>query len=149
MESEISDADALGFGTHILVVVYGLEGSTVHHPPPPHNTPPPIFFLFLWMSENFGLHSLFLPTSIIMKTTARGRYNGTYIMHTNYVYFQKKYLILSHLVFIVATKNTKKHWCKPRLEGQINELRKDLSRIEQMDKGTMKDSDMRNRLMKK
>ena len=31
----------------------------------------------------------------------------------------------------------------------INELRKDLSRIEQMDRGAMKDSDMRNRLMKK
>ena len=42
-----------------------------------------------------------------------------------------------------------KYWWKRRLEGQINELRKDLSRIEQMDRGAMKDSDMRNRLMKK
>ena len=42
-----------------------------------------------------------------------------------------------------------KPWWKRRLEGQINELRKDLSRIEQMDRGAMKDSDMRNRLMKK
>ena len=40
-------------------------------------------------------------------------------------------------------------WWKRRLEGQINELRKDLSRLEQMDRGAMKDSDMRNRLMKK
>ena len=42
-----------------------------------------------------------------------------------------------------------KPWWKCRLEGQINELhiRKDLSRIEQMDRGAMKDSDtcMRNR----
>ena len=42
-----------------------------------------------------------------------------------------------------------KPWWKRRLEGQINELRKHLSRIEQMDRGAMKDSDMRNRLMKK
>ena len=42
-----------------------------------------------------------------------------------------------------------KPWWKRRLEGQINELRKDLSRIEQMDRGAMKYSDMRNRLMKK
>ena len=42
-----------------------------------------------------------------------------------------------------------KLWWKRRLEGQINELRKDLSRIEQMDRGAMKNSDMRNRLMKK
>ena len=42
-----------------------------------------------------------------------------------------------------------KPWWKHRLEGQINELRKDLSIIEQMDRGAMKDSDMRNRLMKK
>ena len=42
-----------------------------------------------------------------------------------------------------------KPWWKRRLEGQINELRKDLIRIEQMDRGAMKDSDMRNRFMKK
>ena len=42
-----------------------------------------------------------------------------------------------------------KRWWKRKLEVQINELRKDLSRIEQMDRGAMKDSDMRNRLMKK
>ena len=40
-------------------------------------------------------------------------------------------------------------WWKRRLEGQIKELRKDLSRIEQMNKGAMKDSDIRNRLMEK
>ena len=42
-----------------------------------------------------------------------------------------------------------KPWWKRTLEGQINELRKYLSRIEQMDRVAMKDSDMRNRLMKK
>ena len=42
-----------------------------------------------------------------------------------------------------------KPWWKRRLEGQINELRKDLIRIEQMDRGAMKYSDMRNRFMKK
>ena len=48
-----------------------------------------------------------------------------------------------------VARTPNKPWWKRRLEGQINELRKDLSRIEQMDRGAMKYSDMRNRLMKK
>ena len=39
-------------------------------------------------------------------------------------------------------------WRKRRLEGHIKELRRDLSRIEQMSKGAMKDSDMKDRLEK-
>ena len=71
------------------------------------------------------------------------------LSETNRLIFAGAVVVGEKLGVEVSQQGNSTPWWKRRLEGQIKDLRRDLSRIEQMNKGLLNSSDLRNTIMTK